>query len=392
MKKKKFICVSICFITIVCGCSLNNVQGKNNSNSSYELEQIIFNIISSAEKLINNINKINTPSDEYCNISTEGLKQYIEDMSLNTDVLGRGSKEVSERQENEIPEYYVIARSHWDEDKEGYLDELLLMDYELKAQRIGENAYKELVKELKNVDYDGDGLKDRIYRFQLKKYSVGEGNESVDINNSEYNILYQIEFGNGITTTVTNIVEDINTRSTFFYSCDLDNDGQNEIIVYTATYTNEYPEGQISILKKHGDEYRYVPFPVSDKEGKQFFDGMEVRNELNSDNNVDCYVSAVDYGFQLDLSDYDNEDTVEGRTTLDAWLSEQSESENRKVNTDLKVEGMSFIKYHEKNAMSITLYLDIPSYITSPQREYFEMVILFNGEKISIEDFKKEKF
>jgi len=115
--------------------------------------------------------------------------------------------------------------------------------------------------------------------------------------------VYQIEFGNGIKTTVTIHGDSPVIRPVFFYSYDLDNDGQNEIIVHASYWPVSNPwacMGTVQILKKYGNEYRSIPIPVNQTVKECYFEGIEVETVLKDNTRVVGYIPVCDYQFELE--------------------------------------------------------------------------------------------
>ncbi len=105
-------------------------------------------------------------------------------------------------------------------------------------------------EEFKNCDYDGDGMNDRIYRWNVE--DQGDGNDT----------RYRIEFGNGEELILERAVPD--SGFPYLIAADFSQNGKNEI-VFGCTYwtsTNPMAFGELAVFQKTEDGYGQIQLPM----------------------------------------------------------------------------------------------------------------------------------
>ncbi len=267
---------------------------------------------------------------------------------------------------------YEVARASWRLQCNGYLDELMNLE-EFQYEYDSESK-----KSLKNVDYDRDGTVDRIYMTF----------ETID-NAQQYKVRFRIEFGNGITAELPEFEKPYDVS---FFSYDIDEDGEYEIVAFNSLLN--LTAGEICIMKKYDNEYRPITFAVD--ENKEVFSFINVETYLYDDCHVDCYVPLTDYAFKLNLRDYDKFITgdIEKRTPYDAWCSDLSEinaldSGKMVRKLELTDEEIDFVKFNNKNSILVHLDLVIPVFSSARASKPFTAVLMYEDGEIKIKDLKE---
>lgn len=368
MKKKlnkKMVC-SICICAVLlCACSGNNENAEKTSETLKPQETtaaLVKTSVSDNSGQQEETTGTSVSKQEIC----YGILNSIQD----------------ESNENKNVECYEVAHAYRYEIEgrydSGYLDDIMNERYLSETGK--EEGYP--VNELTNVDYDRDGTVDRI--FVTTKTDADSADNDADFK-------FKIEFGNGLTADVPQFDSTLN--DVVFYSCDMDSDGEYEIIVY-----NHYDlgtESQMCILKKYGSEYRAVPFAVSATEKSNIISGIDVQTCLNDYSDVECYIPVVDYNFKLNLHDYDTEEMDKDRTPYDAWLFEMSADENvdsKNYVRKIKLESKSgFINFEGKNSIDVIFDMDIPVFSSSKAIKSFSAVLVLEDGEIKIKDFREKK-
>lgn len=346
---KKFMTISMLCLSVIVLASCSGVSNKKNSKEKNDLKIEQYTEIPT---IIPNMN------DEYHVPIGYGLL-YKNNSASDNYVYVR---------------CYEVARASWRLQSNGYLDELMNLE-EFQYEYDSESK-----KSLKNVDYDRDGTVDRIYMTF----------ETID-NAQQYKVRFRIEFGNGITAELPEFEKPYDVS---FFSYDIDEDGEYEIVAFNSLLN--LTAGEICIMKKYDNEYRPITFAVD--ENKEVFSFINVETYLYDDCHVDCYVPLTDYSFKLNLRDYDKFITgdIEKRTPYDAWCSDLSEinaldSGKMVRKLELTDEEISFVKFNNKNSILVHLDLEIPAFSSARASKAFTAVLMYEDGEIKLEDLKEVK-
>lgn len=359
MKKSftKILSIVVCMI-ILSGCSNNN---KNNSNNSYSN---------------NNDTDINTVVPEKTESSTGQA------VAAETDNRGVKISELTNQNLSfELAECYKIAFSpspsvynlgSYDELIDGYLDEIVNNEY------FYERFDEEYRHSLKDVDYDGDGIVDRIYRTYSK-------DESDSVTNEKYT--YRIEFGNGIVTEVCE--PDSGSMNATFYSYDIDKDGVNEILIFYEVSISGYSQGKLCVLKKYDNEYKKMLFETDGE--TEIFESLKAETQLDNEKTVKCYVPATGYSFEISLDDYsDITPEIELYKSWQYDIETDGNSAEGKLTKQLRLDNqVDFIRYEDKNALAVKLMMDIPVTSSTSATKDCSAILVFDNGKIKVKDIKE---
>lgn len=105
-------------------------------------------------------------------------------------------------------------------------------------------------EDFRNCDYDGDGLNDRVYRWNVD--DQGDGNDTK----------YRIEFGNGEELILERVVPD--SGFPYLFAADFSQNGKNEIVFGCSYWSSTDPMafGELAVFEKTDDGYRQVELPM----------------------------------------------------------------------------------------------------------------------------------
>ncbi|MCH5344701.1 MAG: hypothetical protein J1E64_11740 [Acetatifactor sp.] len=276
------------------------------------------------------------------------------------------------RADTEISPEDVVERSwvgHWE--YTGYLDECIQW-----------TEYEEFV----GCDYDGDGLKDRVYREYHAKPNTGEWCD------------YQVEFGNGEVILAQNCAD---TGFPQIQHGDLDGDGRQEILFTLSYPTSTYPPafGNVMLYEWTREGYREAELPFSAHSYENHTYCLNVQYDPRP--NFTFHTTVLENDFQMDVEldedawvmAGDREKRTDEEVLWEVTLIQEEEGAYLKCNFDLLgkwcVDEIIAIVVKDDNAYRIDRMSSVNHY-----REKFpisldegkEYYLLLNGWKDSSEE------
>lgn len=157
------------------------------------------------------------------------------------------------------------------------------------------------------LDYDNDGLPDRVYRES--SYSSPE-KKSEDLVPDE--VSFRIDFANGDTLELGRFNDSF--LGIKIIGADLTGDGNNEIIFlgHHDAMTEPHSYSEIAVFSKIGTEYERLPLPLSVDESadNEYHIGYPIYVKNDTDSTITLFADYANYEetIQIERNDYNRDD------------------------------------------------------------------------------------